>query len=184
MPDISPEDSKLREIRELERQLAKKKASLGMNHPEEVMEHDEPEMPRQMAQQPPVQRAEYTPGWTQSVQEAGRVSTQDPRVENRVEEESRFGALASTVATATSGSLAKVDENRGAEIARDARAIMAMDEERKIQTLSALAWQKGISYSIEVARKMDDPYTLDLLHTQLSGELHDKLVIAKKLDDL
>ncbi|MFA7170985.1 MAG: hypothetical protein WC180_03260 [Candidatus Paceibacterota bacterium] len=182
MPDISPEDSKLREIRELERQLAKKKASLGMNHPEGVKEY-EPETV-EMVQPSPVQRAEYTPGWTQNVQEAARAATKEPRVENRVEKESRFGAMVSTVKTATSGSLAKVDEDKAAEITRDVKAIMTMDEERKIQTLSALAWQKGINYSIEVARKLDDPYVLDLLHAHLSGELHEELVAAKKLDDL
>lgn len=168
MPDISPEDSKLREIRELERQLAKKKASLGMDHPMGIADSSsEPE--------------EYSPGWAQVAREGAR----EARVENRVEEENQFEAMASTIKTATTGSLAVVNnEDRAAEITNDVKSIMAMDAERRIQTLSALAWQKGISYSIEVARRLDDPYTLDLLHSQLSGELYEKLVTAKKLDNI
>jgi len=165
MPEISPEDSQLREIKELERQLAKRKAALGLDHmSDDISDHNDD------------QDLDYTPGWTEKGRGVGLET--GPRHENQIE------SMVATVKTATGGSLAPVDEDRSAEINRDVDALSAMEEEKKIKTLSALAWQKGISYSIEVARRLEDPYTLDLLHSQLSNELHDQLVEAKKLDEV
>lgn len=160
MPEMSPENSKLNEIRELERQLARKKAALDLDHLSgEVggMQEDLPEVTRENV----------------------RENFQEIRQENQIE------SAVSAVKTATSGSLAPVDDkSRAAEIVNDAKTIEMLDADKKIQTLSALAWQKGISYSIEVARRLQDPYTLDLLHARLSGEMHDELVKSQKLDDL
>lgn len=160
MPEMSPENSKLNEIRELERQLAQKKAALDLDHLSgEVggMQEDLPEIAREKV----------------------RGNFQEIRQENQIE------SAVSAVKIATGSSIAPVDDkNRAAEIANDAKTIEAMDADKKIQTLSALAWQKGISYSIEVARRLQDPYTLDLLHARLSGEMHDELVKSQKLDDL
>lgn len=165
MPEISPEDSQLREIKELEKQLAKRKAALGLDHLSgEISDHDGAE------------DLDYAPGWTERGRGAGLETEQ--RHDNQIE------SMVATVKTATGGSLAPVDEDRTAEINRDVDALAAMEGEKKIKTLSALAWQKGISYSIEVARRLEDPYTLDQLHAQLSNELHDQLVDAKKLDDV
>ena len=70
------------------------------------------------------------------------------------------------------------------DIERDARAIAAMDETRKIETLTAIALTKGINHSVEVANSLRDPYILDLLHDKLIGELHEKLVKEKKLKEV
>jgi len=163
MPQISPEDSQLLEIKELERQLARKRAALGLERPSEVSDI-------------PLEETEYSPGWTEAARERAR--------EAGIEEENQIETMASTVKPVANSSTVSPGDDRAEEVARDIKSILAMDEDRRIQTLSALAWQKGISYSIKVARGLDDPYTLDLLHSQLSGELHDKLVAAKKLDDL
>lgn len=163
MPQISPEDSQLLEIKELERQLARKKAALGLECPSEVSD-------------PPLEETEYSPGWTKAARERAR--------EAGIEEENQIETMASTVKSAANSSTVSSGDDRAEEVARDIKSILAMDEDGRIQTLSALAWQKGISYSIKVARGLNDPYTLDLLHSQLSGELHDRLVAAKKLDDL
>ena len=152
------------EIKELERQLARKRAALGLERPSEVSDSSSEE-------------TEYSPGWTEAARERAK--------EAGIEEENQIETMASTVkSVAANSSTTSSSDDKAEEMARDIKSILAMDEDRRIQTLSALAWQKGISYSIKVARGLNDPYTLDLLHSQLSGELHDKLVAAKKLDDL
>lgn len=161
MPQLSPEESKLREIKELERELARRKAAMGMERRMEVSEHPVEE-----------ETSEFVPELPQTAEK------KEARKENV------FENIAATVKNAASNSQTKADEEKKAEILREAKAIATMDQERKIQTLAALAWQRGVHYSIEVARKLEDPYTLDLLHSHLSNKLHDELVAAKKLDDI
>jgi hypothetical protein len=164
MPQLSPEESKFREIRKMEMELAKRKAAMGIDRPMEVSEHpvEEEEKVREFVPEMPVQTKEKA-----------------------AEKENVFEVVTTAVKKAAiKQSNKKTDEEKKAEVMRDAKAIASMDEERKIQTLAALAWQKGVSYSIEVAKKLEDPYTLDLLHSHLANELHDKLVAAKKLDDI
>ena len=76
------------------------------------------------------------------------------------------------------------DENKKKEIAQDVKSIAMMDETRKIETLVAIALDKGIEHSIEVANGLQDPYVLDTLHDKLVGELHDRLVKDKKLKEV
>ena len=70
------------------------------------------------------------------------------------------------------------------EIEQDAKSIAMMDETRKIETLIAIALEKGIMHSIAVANNLQDPYILDTLHDKLVGELHDRLVREKKLKEV
>lgn len=76
----------------------------------------------------------------------------------------------------------KSDEKK--EIEQDTKSIAMMDETRKIETLIAIALEKGIMHSIEVANNLQDPYILDTLHDKLVGELHDRLVREKKLKEV
>jgi cell division protein FtsI/penicillin-binding protein 2 len=146
MPEInSPENSRLEEIEELERQLAEKKAAAniesGMNQVERQMEisrENLPEFQTQIAAPTPTSQAAQT----------------------------------------------DVKSDKKKEIEQDARSIAAMDETRKVETLVAIALEKGITYSIEVANSLQDPYILDTLHDKLIGELHDRLVKENKLKDL
>lgn len=156
MSEISPEDIKMQEIKELERELARRKSELKLDHP--------------------VEQADYVPGWTEAARESAK--------ESYMEQERPLEPMASTVKGVAAGSLASVSDEQSAQIDAMAKSLETMDEESQIQTLSALAWQKGINYSIEVVRRMDNAYLLDRLHAVLSGELHDRLVDAKKLDDL
>lgn len=70
------------------------------------------------------------------------------------------------------------------EIEQDAKSIAMMDETRKIETLIAIALEKGIMHSVAVANNLQDPYILDTLHDKLVGELHDRLVREKKLKEI
>jgi|GEM_PF-2272339 hypothetical protein len=169
MPQLSPDESKLREIKELERQLARKKAAMGMDRPMEVSDYSIGK--------------EGTSADTFDVSMETNESLKESK-EDFVEKESVLEDMAAAAKAAAAGSLAKADKNKVEAIMQDAKAIASMDEERKIQTLAALAWQKGINYSIEVARKLEDPYTLDQLHAYLANELYDKLVSSKKLDEI
>ncbi len=162
MPQLSPEESRLREIKELERELARKKAAMGIDRPADIPEYpDGKETARELSPKISEQPEEWV-----------------------AERENAFKSAAAAVKNSAAASDKDADEQKKEDIIRDAKAIASMDEERKIQTLAALAWQRGISYSIDVAKKLEDPYTLDLLHSHLANELHDQLVAAKKLDDI
>jgi hypothetical protein len=137
------ENPQLDEIRELERQLAEKKAAMNIESGMERMEI-RPETGRENFSETPVQAP------VPSVSQA---------------------AVAD-----------KIDKRK--EIEQDAKSIAMMDETRKIETLIAIALEKGIMHSIEVANNLQDPYILDTLHDKLVGELHDRLVSEKKLKEV
>lgn len=59
--------------------------------------------------------------------------------------------------------------------------IKAMDNKRKVETLSMIAFEKGIAHSIKIARQLKDPYVLDALHDKLVGDLYEKLVEQGKI---
>ncbi|OGZ71997.1 MAG: hypothetical protein A2908_00960 [Candidatus Staskawiczbacteria bacterium RIFCSPLOWO2_01_FULL_38_12b] len=42
-----------------------------------------------------------------------------------------------------------------------------LDEQEKLKTLLQTAQQKGVMFALQVAKNMDDPYILDLLHDML-----------------
>jgi hypothetical protein len=144
MPEIeNPENSRMQEIEELERQLAEKKAAINI--------------------------------------ESGA-----GRIEKHIEiSRENLSEVQSPVIATTQQTAAFADnETKKKEIQQDIRSIVNMDETRKIDTLVAIALEKGISHSIEVANSLQDPYILDTLHDKLLGELHDRLVKENKLKDL
>lgn len=51
-----------------------------------------------------------------------------------------------------------------------AQKIKNLGEEEKIKSLLKIAKLKGVIYSVNVAKKMDDPYILDTLHDILAKE--------------
>lgn len=57
------------------------------------------------------------------------------------------------------------------------------DRERLLNTFVEHAFTKGIGSAVAEARKMQDPYLLDLLHDRLADEYYDKLVAARKVMD-
>lgn len=64
------------------------------------------------------------------------------------------------------------------------QAIRGMDEKRKVDTLAMVAFEKGISQSINLAKKLQDPYILDALHDRLIGELREELIKRGRLKNL
>jgi hypothetical protein len=73
---------------------------------------------------------------------------------------------------------------KSAQVASDVKSIATLDETHKIEMLVAIALEKGIAHSIEVANGLKDPYILDSLHDKLIGELHDRLVKENKLKEI
>lgn len=63
-----------------------------------------------------------------------------------------------------------LDDQLKIQAATQAQSIKQLDEEKKIKKLLALAKSKGVIYAVNVAKKMDDPYVLDLLHDILAQE--------------
>lgn len=76
------------------------------------------------------------------------------------------------------------DEDKSAAISMDIKKIKDLDVSRQVKILTTLAFEKGIQYSIKVARGLNDAYLLDELHDKLVGELHDELVKKGKLKEI
>lgn len=76
------------------------------------------------------------------------------------------------------------DESKDSEIKTDIKKIKDLDTGRQIKVLTTLAFEKGIMYSIKVARGLNNAYLLDGLHDKLIGELHEELIRKGKLKDL
>jgi hypothetical protein len=64
------------------------------------------------------------------------------------------------------------------------QAIREMDEKRKVDTLAMVAFEKGISQSISLAKRLQDPYILDALHDKMIGELREELIKRGRLKNL
>ena len=76
----------------------------------------------------------------------------------------------------------ELDEKTKAEAEKKANKIEFLGEKEKIEHLLDLAREKGVVYAIQVAKKMNEPYLLDILHDTLAQEgLYKKM--GKPTDD-
>jgi len=66
--------------------------------------------------------------------------------------------------------LMELDENLKKEAEKKAEKIEFLGEKEKVGHLLQMAREKGITFAIQVARKMNDPYLLDILHDTLAQE--------------
>ncbi len=66
-------------------------------------------------------------------------------------------------------------------VAQKAQQIKAQPKERQVQLLTGLAFEKGVSHAIEVAKRLDNPYILDEFHDALVDELYNKLIESGRL---
>jgi len=66
--------------------------------------------------------------------------------------------------------LMELDENLKKEAEKKAEKIEFLGEKEKVEHLLQMAREKGITFAIQVARKMNDPYLLDILHDTLAQE--------------
>lgn len=64
----------------------------------------------------------------------------------------------------------EIDDSLKTQAEEQAKTMRNLAEEEKIKKLLDLTKLKGVIYSVNVAKKMDDPYVLDLLHDILAKE--------------
>jgi len=64
----------------------------------------------------------------------------------------------------------QIDDNVKKIAEQKAQKISFLGEEEKIKHLLKLAREKGVIFAVHVARKMNEPYLLDILHDTLAQE--------------
>jgi len=64
----------------------------------------------------------------------------------------------------------ELDENLKDEAEKKAQKISFLGEDKKIEHLLQIARSRGVIFAIQVARKMNDPYLLDVFHDVLARE--------------
>ncbi len=60
------------------------------------------------------------------------------------------------------------------QVSAQANAITSLSEEEKMKALLKAAKEKGVIFAVHMAKKMNDPYILDMLHDTLAKEGHYK----------
>lgn len=65
-------------------------------------------------------------------------------------------------------------DNLKQQASAQANTITSLSEEEKMKSLLKAAKQKGVVYAVSMAKKMNDPYILDMLHDALAKEGHYK----------
>ena len=76
------------------------------------------------------------------------------------------------------------EEKKEKHIKKVTEELKSLDIPGKVARLVVIAFEKGISHSINIARGLNDAYLLDALHDKLIGDFHDELVKKGKLKDL
>jgi len=66
--------------------------------------------------------------------------------------------------------LMSADENLKGEAEKKAKKISFLGEKEKIEHLLKIAHEKGVVLAIQVAKRMNDPYLLDIFHDVLAKE--------------
>jgi len=66
--------------------------------------------------------------------------------------------------------LMELDEEKKEEAKKKAQKIEFLGEKEKVQHLLEIAREKGVIFAVGVARKMNDPYLLDIFHDILAKE--------------
>lgn len=64
----------------------------------------------------------------------------------------------------------EVDEKTKEEAKKKAEKIQFLGEAEKVEHLLQVAREKGLVFAIQVARRMNEPYILDILHDTLAKE--------------
>ncbi|GEM_PF-1823530 len=64
----------------------------------------------------------------------------------------------------------ELDDNTKAEAKKKAEKIEFLGEKEKIEHLLQIAREKGVLFAVQVAKRMNEPYLLDILHDTLSQE--------------
>ncbi len=64
----------------------------------------------------------------------------------------------------------EVDDKLKGEAEKKSKKIAFLGEDKKIEHLLKIAREKGVVFAIQVAKKMNDPYLLDIFHDVLAQE--------------
>ena len=70
------------------------------------------------------------------------------------------------------------------EVKQQVKNLKTLDKEHQVKVLTDLAFQKGLAFSIKVARSLDSDYVLDEFHSSLVDKLYKELVESGKLKKL
>ena len=115
------------------------------------------------------------------------LETGAPRIENKETEitKENLQELPPQQAVPASQKTTSSDNETATEdVKNDFKKIKNLDTARQVEVLTALAFEKGINHSINVARNLSDAYLLDELHDRLVGKLHEELVKKGKLKEI
>ncbi|MFH1461119.1 MAG: hypothetical protein ABIF84_01730 [Patescibacteria group bacterium] len=72
----------------------------------------------------------------------------------------------------------------GVQVKEKAGELKRYEKTQQLKGLIDLAFQKGISYALDVVKEMDNPFLMDELHDVLIDELHKELVERGKLEEI
>lgn len=70
------------------------------------------------------------------------------------------------------------------QVIQKVQELQKQPKERQIQTLTEMAFEKGVVYAVEIAKNLDNPYLLDEFHDVLVDQLYNKLVEEGKLEKI
>lgn len=93
-------------------------------------------------------------------------------------------AQSSAIPIFTSTQTAAVKKAARKNVRKEIAELKNLDTAGQVKKLSFLAFEKGISHSIRIARSLNDAYLLDALHDKLIGDLHQELVEKGKLKEI
>ncbi len=77
----------------------------------------------------------------------------------------------------------ELDDSTKKEAEKKAQKIEFLGEGQKIEHLLRVAREKGVVFAIQVAKKMNEPYLLDVLHDTLAQEGFYKKIMKPSDDD-
>ncbi len=115
-------------------------------------------------------------------QEAPPIKKEAPiQPEKKVEEVSKPEVLQSAKEITPTAS-APVADSSPATPAKPTQPAEEPADKKRVEQLTQIAFDKGLTEAIEEAKKANNPYILDEFHDALTNDLYEKLVEAKKLE--
>jgi len=72
----------------------------------------------------------------------------------------------------------------GVQVKEKAGELKRYEKTQQLKGLIDIAFQKGISYAVDVVREMDNPFLMDELHDVLVDELRKELIDKGKLEEI
>lgn len=79
--------------------------------------------------------------------------------------------------------LMQMDEDAKKDVEKTKQKIEYLGEKEKIEHLLAIARDKGVVFAVQVAKRTNDPYLLDLLHDVLAREGYYQKLMQSISDD-